>query len=300
MLVQDPSAIPGVALTVRGLEGVGKGLTIKPFSRIFHPANYFRADHSESLLGRFNSHLATACLVFADESFFAGTRRDAGVLKGLITEQEGGMEMKGRENVSVRRYISMFISSNEAWVVPASIGARRFTVFDVNDKHKGDTVYFKALETQMQNGGDAALMAYLQQQNLKLLPNPRVRIFTDALSAQIREGLEAEYQWWYGLMENETVTVMHSFGHNGPERVEHDWIGKLTLPSTELVESYKSFLRTSKHSRVVNRNPDYVMRTIAKYCCPSLKEGQRMGNSRQWDFPDIAVARKEFDDFLRK
>jgi hypothetical protein len=37
-------------------------------------------------LGRFNSHLKNAILIFADEAIWGGNKREVGALKALITE----------------------------------------------------------------------------------------------------------------------------------------------------------------------------------------------------------------------
>src|SRR5262249_51693286 len=52
----------------------------------------------------------------------------------------------------------LLISSNHDWVVPAGNSARRFAVFNVSDKRREDIEYFRKLDEQMRNGGDAALL----------------------------------------------------------------------------------------------------------------------------------------------
>lgn len=145
-IVQKPRQRLGVSLALRGGQGVGKTITGKIFGALF-PANYFLIDEPRYLTGQFNAHLASCLFLQADEGFWAGDKQAEGRLKGLITGDFQMIEYKGVDPVRLPNYVSLMISSNEEWVVPAGLRERRFAVIDVNPAKIQDHTYFAALDT---------------------------------------------------------------------------------------------------------------------------------------------------------
>jgi hypothetical protein len=136
-----------------------------------------------------------------DEGFWAGDKSAEGVLKALITEPTIMIERKGVDARSASNYIRFIMASNNAWVVPAGFGERRFAVLDVGKEHKEDRPYFAAIETQLANGGLAALLHYLLHEvDLAALKaegiDPTVIPQTPALLEQKLRSMKPEEQWW--------------------------------------------------------------------------------------------------------
>ncbi len=156
-LVQYPSRPGEVAIVVRGKKGCGKGIfgrwVAKAYGQhgmqIFNPAQ---------LVGRFNEHLRDCVLLFGDEAFYAGDKQHESVLKGLITEPFLPIEGKYQRVVTVANMLHIILGSNHDWVIPASVGERRFAVFDVADHRCGDIPYFATIDRQMNKGGLAAML----------------------------------------------------------------------------------------------------------------------------------------------
>ena len=92
--IQNPGRRPGVALVIRGKQGVGKGVFVNEFAQLFGPHS-IQVAQSSQLVGNFNAHLRDKLLVFADEAFWAGDKRAEGALKALVTEDTMPIEMKG-------------------------------------------------------------------------------------------------------------------------------------------------------------------------------------------------------------
>ena len=111
--VQYPSTRPGVALVLRGDQGVGKGVFISNFGKLFG-AHFKHVSSSHHLVGNFNSSLKDALIVFADEAFWAGDKASEGRLKALITEDTNVIEMKGRDAFPVKNHVRLFVASNNA------------------------------------------------------------------------------------------------------------------------------------------------------------------------------------------
>jgi Family of unknown function (DUF5906) len=140
-MVQRPWEKPGVALVMRGEEGVGKGFFASVLGRLC-PHHYVVVSQAAHLTGRFNSHHAQCLLMFVDEGFWAGDKQGEGALKHLVTDHELLIEQKGVDAFMVRNVTRLIVASNEDWVVPAGAQARRWCVLDVGNAHACDRRYF--------------------------------------------------------------------------------------------------------------------------------------------------------------
>ncbi len=156
--VRNPGIKSYTAVVLRGGEGYGKNVAFDGFGDLFGRYS-LTVTQKGHVSGHFNAHLRTCCVLCANEAFYAGDKQHESTLKGLITDDEFMIEAKGVDPTKERNRISVFILSNESWVVPASVGARRFTVFDCGSNRVQDTDYFGAIVDQMKNGGSAALVA---------------------------------------------------------------------------------------------------------------------------------------------
>ena len=194
--LQEPGKMPGTAIVMRGGEGTGKGTFAQVFGALFG-RHYQQVTHSDHLVGKFNSMLEDAVLLFADEVTYGGDRRTAGVLKAMVTEPTMNIERKGLEAVRFRNNIHLIIATNEKWVVPAGPSARRWLCLDVSAKHMQSKEYFDALFKQMNEEGGLQAMQYdLQRReithNLKVAPTTAMR--DEQKAAYVR--VDSVQLWW--------------------------------------------------------------------------------------------------------
>ncbi len=147
--VQKPGKQGEVALVLRGKKGTGKGAFARDFGRLFGQ-HFIHVTNSKHLVGNFNAHLEDAVVVFADEAFWAGDKRDEGVLKALVTEPTITIEAKHRNARAAKNVTHLIVASNSDWAVPASGAERRYCVLDVSDAHLQDHAYFQALAEPIQ------------------------------------------------------------------------------------------------------------------------------------------------------
>jgi Family of unknown function (DUF5906)/Primase C terminal 2 (PriCT-2) len=96
--VQHPGELAEVALVLRGGKGSGKGIFGNALVKCFgeHALHIFQQSH---LTGKFNGHFRSCLFLFADEAYWAGDKKNEGVLKGLITERSLVIEQKGIDAV---------------------------------------------------------------------------------------------------------------------------------------------------------------------------------------------------------
>jgi len=193
-LVQHPAEQGEVAVVMRGGEGTGKGTLARALRHIIghHALAISNAKH---LVGNFNAHLRDTVFLFADEAFFAGDRAHVGVLKSIITEPCLTIEAKFQNAIETPNFLHLMMASNEEWVVPAALDARRFLVLEVSDGVKNNHEYFAAIWQQMEAGGYAAMLHDLLAYDLSCF-NVRAVPTTAGLQHQQKLSLPTTESWW--------------------------------------------------------------------------------------------------------
>ncbi len=163
-LIQRPWVI-ATALVLRGKQGTGKGIFVTAIGKLLGP-HYAPLASLDQILGRFNSHLKNAILIFADEAIWGGNKREVGALKSLITEPKLFIEAKGKDGYWIDNFKHLIVCSNEEWAVHLDPDDRRFFVLDVSSEQKENVEYFGKILEQLENGGHEALMFDLLNEDL--------------------------------------------------------------------------------------------------------------------------------------
>ena len=216
-IVQDPGGQrPGVAIVMRGRQGIGKGEFAKHYGGLIC-THFLQVAQGSQVTGRFNSHLKDCVLLFVDEGFWAGDKQAEGVIRNLVTEPTITVEPKGKDVFKVKNNVNILIASNNQWVVPAGMDERRFFTIDVSDCHKGDYDFFRKLNAQMNNGGREAMLYDLLNRDISEID---LRKFerTDALFDQILESMTLTQSWWYERLSKGVATDLYHF-----KDAENDW-----------------------------------------------------------------------------
>ena len=243
-IIQKPMTKVGVGLVLRGRKGTGKtkfgellGGLVKAHHKIVS-----RAEH---VTGNFNRHLEDTLLLQADEAYWAGAKSSEGALKDLLTNPEITIERKGVDAYTAPNYTRILFTSNEDFVVPASLDERRFAVFDVGNSRKQDSEYFSSLDNWYRAGGASALLHYLRNFdltniNLRLVPQ------TEALTDQKLEALDSVASWLFNSLQNGEFRENRVAGnviHFG----EH-------APKSEVYDIYCSTLRNHRFEQPLKEN----------------------------------------------
>ena len=244
-MIQNPMTKIGVGLVLRGRKGTGK----TKFGEILGglvKAHHKIVSRAEHVTGNFNRHLEDTLLLQADEAYWAGAKASEGALKDLLTNPNITIERKGVDAYTAANYTRILFTSNEEFVVPASLDERRFAVFDVSECHKQDSEYFAALDNWYNTGGAEALLHYLRNFNLSNI-NLRLVPQTDALTDQKIEALDNVNEWLYNCLQN---------GEIRENRVGGNVIqfGSET-PKAEIYDIYTSSLKGNKFEVAVKSAP---------------------------------------------
>jgi hypothetical protein len=196
-MFQNVSHPKGVAVVLRGEEGIGKGTFANVLGHIMG-SHYRHVTQESQLTGRFNGHFADSALIFADELVWGGDKKHRGTLYALVTEKYLMVERKNFDAVPMRNLNRMIIASNNDWVVPTGMDGRRWFVLDVANQRKGDTVYFEHIRKFLKNGYAAILDYYLKRQ---ISHDLRIAPVTNALIDQKIAGFDSVASWWTAVLE---------------------------------------------------------------------------------------------------
>ncbi len=281
-LIQKPYDKAGTALVLRGEMGTGKGKFARSIGKLF--GQHFIPILSRSqLTGRFNSHLADKVLVFVDESGWSHDRNDTGIIQAMITEPSLTIEMKGKDAIEMENYSHFIMAANKAWVVPASgHDERRFAVFDVSSLHRGDKVYFKAIEDQLENGGYESLLHFLLNHKYDEI-SARTIPDTEALMEQKIRSMSDEFTWWHECL---------MYGEVGDFQLEDDesnW-----LPCKTLYVHYQKWCdgmrREPLAANILPKNLKNAVELIR-----TQRTSMDMRREYHYRLPRLSLMREQFD-----
>jgi hypothetical protein len=282
-LLQNPASLPGVAIVTRGKEGTGKGVVMRAVLAMTAPHSVHITQGSQ-VAGRFNSVVKGKTFIFMDEAYWAGDKQMEGTLKGLITEPEVVIEMKGKEPFSIRNFARLAMATNNDWAVPAGPQARRFFVLNVSDKYLQNTHYFRILADHLEQGGLGAWMHHLMQldiSNVDIRKPPQ----TEALLEQKISSLDPIPSFVYALLLE---------GRN--HRFEARWSQE--VPTRDIYSLYNERARDIGDRRRATETQLGIQ-------LPRLIGAKNVRMTMQdklihvWRFPSLGDARKKFAEYLQ-
>ena len=209
-MVQKPQSKVGVGLVLRGQKGSGKsffGELIGGLCKSHHRI----VSKAEHVTGKFNRHLEDTLLLQCDEAYWARNKAAEGALKDLLTNGRITVERKGMDSYSSNNYTRLLFTSNEEWVVPASLDERRFAIFDVGNDRRLDAKYFGELRRWYDRGGAENVLHFLKTFDLSSV-DVRAAPQTAALDEQKLHSLDSVDQW---LMDCISAGEFREQTHNG-------------------------------------------------------------------------------------
>ncbi len=287
-MLQRPGTSPEAAICFRGREGTGKGTLGRALMAIAG-AHGLTVSSPQQFAGRFNAHLRNVAFLFADEAFWPGHKEAEGVLKQLVTEPVVSYEGKGADIVSGRNLVHLMMASNNDWIVPAGLDARRFAVFDVSDERRNDKAFFGALNGQMAAGGLAAMLHDLLALDVSGWHPSRGIPQTQALAEQKAASLDPASKWWMGVLDRGSLPTTESLGWDrGSVRLD-------PVAKGELLEDYDRYL---KANRVFSAKASHRAIVSAGRALGLETTRPKGGRERGWVLPPLGEARRLFQDRL--
>jgi phage/plasmid-associated DNA primase len=238
-------------------------------------------DKVEQLAGKFNAAISGKIIVFADEAFFAGDKREVGALKRLITEPSLHIERKGIDGVDEDNHVHLFMATNERWSWPAALDDRRGFLLKVSDAKAGDHAYFKAIMDELNAGGRRALLKHLLDRDVDwdaLQHAPK----TAERRAQQNISMDGHLSWWMECLHLGEIGTL-GWPAFAPTKVLHVLYSDWCRPNRRRVISIVEF------GQVMN-----------KFFSVHKSRSQRSGRdkARGYDLRPLQDARDYFDSVL--
>jgi hypothetical protein len=221
--LQNPGARPETALLFSGAQGCGKGIVWNTYGELFGP-HYQHYNDPEQATGKFNWDLGQSVFVLLDEASWGGDKKAANKLKADITEPTLTIERKGYDKIRVPNHLAYVACTNSDWGAPVEIGDRRWAAFKPNEcyaevnrttpeKRAAAHAYFKALKTEIDKGGPAAMLYDLLRRpvtgdDIRNPPNT-------AEKARLKvKGFRSGQRWLYEALQ---VGEIPGYGDIAPE-----------------------------------------------------------------------------------
>jgi hypothetical protein len=290
-IVQNAGVPAGVAIGWRGPKGSGKGTLGNAMQRIFGEQGV-TVRTPKHLVGNFNGHMLGKTLAFVDEGYWAGDKQHEGVLKGLITEPNMMLEMKGVDAFMTPNRLSIMIAANADWIVPATEDERRFAIFDCADTYTVKKVgavasraYFGKIIAEMNNGGLGAMLYDLLNRdiskfNIQDVPD------TPALQDQKLLGLELTDRWWFECLNAaELPLTFTQKKDNHPQN----------YPNFAYSEAIRDDMKAceTRGCRMAEGRLEKFLRDPKK--CGAIKSKDKLRRKRGWKFPPLAQCRSQWE-----
>lgn len=287
-LIQRPWEKPLTAIVFKGLKGVGKNALIERVKDLLGHHGKL-VSNSRYLTGNFNAHLEGKLLLILDEAFWSGDKQANGILKDLITGRTHTIERKGQEAYETKNLTRVAILGNENWLIPASEDERRYAVFNVGNKRRGDKPFFKMMRESMESGGYRLLMRYLLEFDLSQV-DVDIAPKTAGLLDQKHRSLSPVQEWWHDCLVQGKI-VKADFPGAWPDTVSKDRLRS-------------ALTRYLKDRGVSTWHPaaETVTKDLGRFL-PSLstkrvrEDGERV---QVYVFPTLRQARAEWDKFMEQ
>lgn len=292
-MLQKPEEKPGVMIVMLGGQGIGKG-TLEVILRKMFAATTLMVSDVDSVVGRFNSCLERAYIVFMDEALFKGDRKSSDRLKNFVSAAHIQIEAKHQPERSIESFHRFFAASNSQHFANTEYDDRRMFYLKVSEQFKGNHEYWKALYKAIQAGEVEAMVHDLLALDLTDFV-PGNRPASKELLHQKIQSLPSFERFWFGALwdgeKYELGAYSNSCWHS-------EWQADSFWKSKDILEVYEHKSRVERyHTKLNGRDVAEAMRKI----CPSAKLRRRMENNDRangYDLPDLVTARTEFEAYL--
>lgn len=288
-MIQEPHKVAETALVLRGFQGVGKNTFVDALGVILG-GHFLPLDNIDQFLGRFNYHMKNAVLIHGNEAIWGGNKKQLGTLKAMITEKHRVIEGKNKDAIVVSNFTHLILSSNEDWPVHLDRDDRRFLVLEVSDKHKEDIPYFGAIRKELENGGHAALLYELLNEDISRF-DPRI-LPQNVESFELKlESAPTTERYIYEALKAGGFDV----GNLGQQGKWEDDSKEYEVHKAAVYLDYSSWCSYQK----LSTQPENTLGKAIKKLIPSVDAGKRShrdeGRKPMYAFPNLKKARSEFE-----
>lgn len=196
-IFQQPSHKTGIALLLKGAEGVGKNRMTDLIKLMLGDGLFLEtAKPSSVIFGRFTEARRGKFLIVINEANGADNHAASEELKDMITSATFIWEAKGRDGVQMRAYDRFIFTTNNENCLKINPDSRRYVVFEVSSELKGNTAYFKSLSRHIENEhARYEFYQFLMRRNIEHVDWINDRPLTRYYDNMVERNLPREYQF---------------------------------------------------------------------------------------------------------
>jgi hypothetical protein len=224
-MFQKPWEKPGTSVVLRGIEGIGKSFFAETIGKLISGRKnnkrnnyYFKTSNPEHVMNHFNDHLANIILLHLEETFWAGDKKGAHLIKDFITGDELSIGQKHLSTKMALSYMRVIQNGNDNWLVPAGMESRRFAVFDVSDELLQNTEFYGEMSIWLDNNGLEALMYYFNHRDIT--HDIRKVPITEGLIEQRVSSMDSVTAMWLNILIAKRLPFVENLGIDGVKVVK--------------------------------------------------------------------------------
>lgn len=272
-IIQQPTIKTNHALSIKGDQGSGKTVFVNHFMSLFGDSAEEISD-SSILTENFNSILANKLLIYGDEAFWSGDKKNRGKLKNLISSYTVRITYKRKDTITLPNYMRFIFTTNNDWAAPVENGERRWVTFRCGNRNLKDGVYFSKMEEEMKNGGYEKLMWILVNRDISQ------RDWTQASETEAMREDKAFTEIYDNPLYNYLEDCLsgmkeHNFFdlYDHGEGIDNKTYGK-GVPSGRFIEMFSGYCKSRGYNiRVNNTNVGLYIKKIFGDDIPKSNSG---------------------------
>ena len=194
---QSPGVKTGIALVLKGEEGVGKNRFTDLVRLVVGADKVLQtADPANVLYGRFTRLREGKLVIVVNEASGADSFAKNDVIKDMITCDQFISEGKGTNSYPMSCFARLIFTTNNSNCVRVSSDCRRYVIAEVSSELKGNTAYFKRLSELIDSPTTRSdFFASLVARDVSRVDWINDRPITQHYVSMIQQGLAPEYRF---------------------------------------------------------------------------------------------------------
>ena len=300
---------PGVKMTctpiLKGGQGAGKSRIITMIGEILGNEHFIATTSLDAVTGIFQDEkIKTNLLMHLEECTYAGDKKKASVLKGLISEPKRKWEAKYVNPITITNHSNYIISSNYDEIVSVEKDDRRFLCMEVSNKYAGpQTPESKAYFDKLCSVDLRHVAYFLYNRNIEGF-NPQAIPSTSYKRYQKRLNFGSARGWLEESLQKGTFTAADGRDAYTAAQFQTDCVGPegATIRKQALYESYTAHANHSsqKFKSVMSKAALFKAFYTAIPQAKAVKKGSRGHQEHHVQLPSLEECRKSFAESIHE
>eukprot|EP00798_Chlamydomonas_sp_ICE-L_P017241 gene17241-biopygen26135 len=206
-IFQQPAQKTGVAILLKGEEGVGKNRATDLLRAMVGADKFLQtATPGNTLYGRFNRHREGRFLIVVNESNGRDNFAANDVIKDMITCDQFECESKGVNAYTMQCFSRFTFTTNNDNFLRVNPDNRRYVIIETSSPLKCNTAYFNHLSALIDDAASrVAFYKFLMARDIKDVEWIRSRPTTAYMAQMVTMNLPYEYQFLVHLIQDLSV-----------------------------------------------------------------------------------------------